>query len=170
MEGEVEALREPVVDRKDVVLRGFEDEEPLQLVQLLRLLRGEILRLALGRKRSIGGTVAPGSVAVNVVKPTRGRSGIGSTSRGRSSRCAVCSAFVISLLLVDRGVSRPRHTPLCAMTPLAPQGGGTGIKAPNGAKRKLTKLPVVANFTRSSPRKIKGHDSYPPGCCNRYLS
>jgi hypothetical protein len=29
MEGEVEALREPVVDREDVVLRGFEDEEPV---------------------------------------------------------------------------------------------------------------------------------------------
>src|SRR5262245_32100257 len=39
-----------------------------------------------GRKRSIGGNDVPGSVAANVVKPGTGRSGIGNTSRGRSSR------------------------------------------------------------------------------------
>src|SRR5262249_36087414 len=42
-----------------------------------------------GRNRSIGGNTASGSVAAYVVNPARGRSGIGSTSRGRPSRTAI---------------------------------------------------------------------------------
>jgi hypothetical protein len=49
-----------------------------------------------GCSRSIGGGVAPGSVAAKGVRPARGRSGIGRTSRGRLSACVRRSPFVIS--------------------------------------------------------------------------
>ena len=41
----VEALDAPVVERQHVVLRRLDQEQPLQLAQLLGLLRREVVRL-----------------------------------------------------------------------------------------------------------------------------
>ena len=41
----VEALHPPVVERQHVVLGGLDEEEPLQLAELVGLLRGQVVRL-----------------------------------------------------------------------------------------------------------------------------